>query len=77
MSTQVEASYLFQVVNLTCHLNDILNSGGGRAERRERRGGCLLRKCQGESMIIKMVSAPTLQVVADLRQGCEKTVEKK
>ena len=29
----------------------LVDSGGGRAGKRERRGGCLLRKCQGEKII--------------------------
>ena len=28
---------------------DLVNSGGDRAGRRERRDGCLLRKCQGDT----------------------------
>ena len=28
---------------------DLVNSGGDRAGRRERRAGCLLRRCQGDT----------------------------
>ena len=54
---------------------DLVNSGGDRAGRRERRDGCLLRKCQGETgdfkkHILKSMSQESGH--ADVRQKITK-----
>ena len=51
VGTTVNFSTLCQVDNLHILLTQLFKSGGGRAERRGRRDGCLLRKCQGEKII--------------------------
>ena len=50
VGTTVNFSTLCQVDNLHILLTQLFKSGGGRAERRGRRDGCLLRKCQGEKI---------------------------